>query len=191
MIRKITSKHDEEKKRRRNQITVGLVLVFLMLISILGYSFGSNSNSNTTPIIKYNGYEFTNTGGYWNLDIGGTIFSFIGNPSSAYKLNASLKSLTSYYGKMLYLYSENADAESEIYQNLYAVASGILPACPADEKECDKNLPVKNCSDNFIIIREKNETNVFQEDACVFISGPEEDLIRITDGFLLKIIGVQ
>ena len=191
MIRKIISKQDEGKKKRRNQIIVGLVLVFLMLISILGYSFGSDSNSNTTPTIKYNGYEFTNTGGYWNLDIGGTVFSFISNPSNTYKLNSSLKSVTSYYGKILYLYSENPDAESEIYRNLYLVSQSIINACPENEENCDVSLPRKTCGDNFIIIIEENETNVFQEDGCVFIEGAREDLIRITDGFLLKILGVQ
>ncbi len=191
MIRKITSKHDEEKKRRRNQIIVGLALVLVMLLSTAGYSFGSNSGENAAPTIKYNGYKFTNTGGYWNLDIGGTVFSFISNPSNAYKLNSSLKSLTNYYGKTLYLYSENPNAESEIYQNMRSVASGVQPACPENEENCGKGIPIKTCEDNFIIIREKNETSISQKDGCVFIEGPTENLVRITDGVLLKIIGVQ
>ena len=191
MIRKIATKHDEEKKRKRNQIIVGLVLVFVMLFSVIGYSFRSNSNSNTAQILKYNNYEFTNVGGYWTLDIGGTVFSFASKPSNAYKINSSLNSITNYYGKELYLYSENAGAESEVYQNMHLVASQVLPACPADEEACDKNLPIKNCSDNFIIIKEKEEIGVFQQDGCVFIEGNAENMIKITDGFLLKILGVQ
>jgi hypothetical protein len=191
MIRKITSKHDEEKKRRRNQIIVGLVLVFVMLLSTLGYSFGSNTSSGSSPTINYNGYEFTYLNGLWNLDSGGQTFNFISNPSIAYKLNFSIKPLADYQGKTLYLYSENLGAESEIYQNMQNVALSVPPACPENEENCGKGIPVKTCADNFIIIREKNETNILQKDDCLFIEGPAEDLVRITDGVLLRIIGVQ
>ena len=190
MIRKITSKQDEEKKSRRNQIIVGIVLVVLMLFSILGYSFGTNSGTNTSQIIKYNGYEFTNSGGLWNLNIGGTIFSFVSHPKDAYKTDSSLKSLTSYYGKPLYLYSESQDAESEIYRNLYSVSQKIEYACPTGEI-CDAGVQEKACADNFIIIREKDNTRISQDEGCIFIEGSQEDLAKIVDGFLLKIMGVN
>ena len=190
MIRKITSKHDEHKKRRRNQIIVGLVLVFLMLFSIIGYSFGSNPTSGTTPTIKYNGYEFTTAGGYWNLNIGGTLFSFITHPKDAYKVELELESLTSYYNKPLYLYSENVGAENEIYTNLYSISQGVIYACPEGES-CEENVPLKTCEDNFIMIREKDEVMVSQENGCVFIEGSAEDLANIADGFLLRIMGVN
>ncbi len=193
MIRKITSKQDEEKRRKKNQIIVGLVLVFLMLFSVIGYSFGGDSGTSATvPIEKYNGYEFVYDGSLWNLNIGGTVFSFINNPKNSYKVDSELKSLTSYYGKPLYLYSESsgAGAESEIYRNLYLVSKNITDACPEGES-CDVGIPFKTCADNFIIIREKSEAKVFQQDTCVFIEGPAKYLTKIADGFLLKIMGIQ
>ena len=190
MIRKITSKQDEEKRKRKNQIIVGVVLVVLMLFSILGYSFGSNSDSGATQTIKYNGYEFTSSGGYWNLNIGGTVFSFISHPKDTYLIDSDLKSLTSYYGKPLYLYSENREAEAEIYRNLYPIAGEMTYACP-EGKSCDKNVSTRTCTDNFIIIRESENAMVYQEEGCVFIEGQGDNLAKMADGFLLKIMGVR
>ena len=70
------------------------------------------------------------------------------------------------------------------------VSLRIQPAC-LDESECEGGWPVKTCKDNFIIIRNSNYTNIIQEDNCVFINGPEENLTQITDEFLFKIIGVE
>ena len=182
MIRRITSKEDEAKKTRRNQIVVGIVLVVLMLFSILGYSFGSNPSTSTSQTVEYNGYNFTSSGGLWSLSVGETAFGFASHPKNAYKTTSSLKSLTNYYGKPLYIYSESADAESEIYRNLYGVS---------DRVDSVNDTAAKTCADNFIIIREKSVARISQDGGCVFMDGPSDDLIKITDGFLLKIIGVN
>lgn len=192
MIRKITSKQDEEKRKRKNQIVIGAALVFLMLLSTLGYSFGTNLSQQNSQgaTINYNGYDFIYNNGLWTLNIGGTVFGIINNPSLSYPTNSTVKSLTSYYGKPLYIYSENKDAESEIYRNLVDVSSEISYACP-EGTICEDGVPTKTCEDNFIIIKEEKLPNIFQEDGCVYIEGPMDSLTRITDGFLLKIIGVN
>ena len=64
-------------------------------------------------------------------------------------------------------------------------------ACLEGEECANDELPIKTCEDNFIIIRESDVTEVVQEDNCVFIRGEAEELAKITDAFLLKIIGVQ
>ena len=122
--------------------------------------------------------------------MGGTVYGFVNNPSNTYQLTSQVKPLEDYYAKPLYLYSENLNAESEVYRNLYSVVQKIDNACP-DGETCDVGIPVKTCSDNFIIIREKSEVIVAQQDGCVFIEGPAEALTKIADGFLLKIIGIQ
>ncbi len=195
MIRKITSRQDEERKRRRNQIILGGILIFLMLVSVLGYSFETNqtTNTDTSPKasnITYNGFTFAFLNGLWSTSTNQGEFTFINSPEQSYKVTQDLRPLSSYSGKALYLYSENYDAEAEISRNFYGIAN-IRYACPENETKCDKNLPVKTCLDNFIIIREKNETSISQKDGCVFINGNAGDLTRLTDGFLLKIIGIQ
>ena len=98
--------------------------------------------------------------------------------------------MTSYYGKPLYLYSENREAEAEIYRNLYPIAGEMTYACP-EGKSCDKNVSTRTCTDNFIIIRESENAMVYQEEGCVFIEGQGDNLAKMADGFLLKIMGVR
>lgn len=192
MIRKIISKEDEEKRRKRNQIIVSVVLVSIMLLSTLGYSFGTNSgqNSNSPTILNYNGYDFTYLNGLWIVNVSENTFGFASNPNDAYSVNSQVKSLSNYSEKILYLYSENPDAESEILRNLYLISSGVVYACP-EGQNCGAEVPVKNCADNFLIIREKNETSVYQNNGCVYLEGTAENLVKITDGFLMKIIGIK
>jgi len=56
---------------------------------------------------------------------------------------------------------------------------------------CETNSPIKNCADNFIIIRESNETKIMQNENCVFIQGKKENLIKITDEFLFNVFGIR
>ena len=63
-MRKIISEHDENKKKKRNQIILGIFLVLTMFISVIGYSFQTNVRQNTnqgnqtkTQSINYNGFN--------------------------------------------------------------------------------------------------------------------------------------
>ena len=190
MIRRLTSKEDGKKKKKRNQIVVSVILAGIMLFSTLAYSFGANPGQQETTV-TYNGYDFTYLNGLWNLNLGANVFSFANNPNAAYKVESDVKLLIDYSAKPLYFYSENLDAESEIYRNLYPIVRAIGDVCPAENSSCGENLPVKTCSDNFIIIKNSTVVKVEQKDGCVFIEGPAQDLTKIADGFVLKVIGVQ
>ena len=190
-MRKITSKHDLQKANRRKQAIVGIVLVGLMLISTIGYAFQVNPNANTEGTAgNYKGYKLSNANGYWNLQVGNLTFVFAENPADSYAVTSELNPAESYYGKPAYIYSESAVAGAEVYRNIHPLSSGISYACPEGEKNCDASLPVKTCSNNFIIIRESSETRIIQKDSCVYIEGPAENMTRIADGFILKVIGV-
>ena len=93
-------------------------------------------------------------------------------------------------GEPLYLFSANQEASAEIYNNLYQIVQRMQPAC-LNEEECDENLPIKTCEDNFIIIEESEEIEIKQENNCVFIRGPQDSLIKITDEFLFKVLGIR
>jgi hypothetical protein len=191
-MRHIGSKRKQEKKQKRNQLILGLALALILFASIFGYGFRGGSIKK--EIVTYNEYEFVEKNGFWFVEIEGFEFSFRYNPNEVEQINSSLNFLDNYYGKPLYISSKDIESESEIYRNLIyqnSIAQRMQLACLEGEECADEELAVKTCEDNFILIRESNITEVIQEDNCVFIQGKIEDLAKITDGFLLKIIGVQ
>ena len=195
-MRRISSKYKEEKKIKRNQIMIGLILIFVMFSSVLGFAFinhsisgGSNVNENNFNSINYKGFEFIEQNGFWILNLNGVNFIFRYNPNQVPRIASEIKSLENYQEKVLYLYSENVLAESEIQTNLFQFTNGIENACLENEK-CGEEFPIRTCEDNFIIIREGIQ-GITQENNCVFIEGKKEDLTRLANEFLFKLLGVE
>lgn len=189
-MRKIISKQEENKKRKRNQFIVGFILIFIMFFSVLGYSLGGRTSEDSNKI-NYNGFEFTEENGFWSLNIGNFNFLFRYNPEQVEKIYSEIKSLDNYYQKPLYTSSEDIEAEREIYTNLDQIALRMQPACLEGEECVGENMAVKTCADNFIIIKKSNISSIIQEENCVFIKGPYENLTKITDEFLFKTLGIE
>ena len=200
-IRRITSKHEEQKLKKRNQWIIGIILIGIMLLSLFGsgfYMFSENnqegSNENT---MNYNGLEFINKNGLWFLTLDGSEFVFKNSPKEIVniEITGELKLLNNYYGRPLYVYSEDQESELEIYLNLNNIAQRIQNACfegfNNSKQKCDESLPIKNCKDNFIIIQEKNSSNIIQEDNCVFIYSPLSEMLKTTDEFLFNVLEVK
>jgi hypothetical protein len=194
-MRKIISRENEEKKRRRNQLIIGGILIVVMGLSTIGYSLNSgNKTSDTSSSLVYNNLQFTKTSGYWNVAKDSLSFSFTYNPNEIVKTNSALNLINSYSSKPLYVYSDNSNSETEIYRN-FVYLNGIVlrmqEACP-ENQTCKGDIPTKNCSNNFIIIKENNETtSIKQDNNCVFIYGRKDNLLNLTDSFLYKITGIQ
>ncbi|MEK6832939.1 MAG: hypothetical protein AABY32_02735 [Nanoarchaeota archaeon] len=190
MIRNIESKKEIEKKQRKNRIIIGGILIFIMLGSTFGIivdSFGSNSEVEKT---EYNGYKFVYENGFWTTTIGNYKFIFKYNPTQVEKIDSKLRDLNSYSAVPVYINSEDYVSEVEIYRNLGNIVGRFQGAC-LEERGCEENWPIKDCSNNFIIIRKANESNIYQDENCVFIEGKEGNLTQLTDEFLFKIIGVE
>jgi len=188
-MKRLKAKSSEAKKQRKNQRTIGIILIVVMFGSVFGIivnSFGSREDSK----IEYNGFEFTRQGNFWALEIGDFDFIFTYNPNEVQEIETEVKFLNNYYRKPLYLSSENSGATSEIVSNLNQISLRMQPAC-FTESDCENDIPLKTCDDNFIIIEEKNQTNIIQEENCVFIQGPQENLTQISDEFLFNILGVR
>ena len=191
-MRKIISKEKRERKSKKNATIAAFILIFVMLFSILGYSFSGRDESEAKKI-NYKGFEFINQNDFWFLNLEGFQFVFKYNPNEVEKVDTELNSLDSYVGLPLYIYSESSEAELEIYRNLFErtqITQRIQRAC-LEDRECNENVPIKTCSDNFIIIDKGSEVKITQEDNCTFIEGPEENLTQITDEFLFKILGID
>lgn len=191
-MRELISKEQEAKKRQRNQIIVGMVLIFVMFFSVIGYGFVErDTESIIIKKINYNGFEFTNQNGFWVTEIDGLQFAFKNNPNEIEKIDSKVKGLENYYEKPLYLFSENRDAEAEIYMNLNSISQRVQKACPTGKK-CDGDLPVKTCdNNNFIIIEENETTEIRQDENCVFIKGSKEKLTELSDVFLFKTLNIE
>jgi hypothetical protein len=191
-MKAIESKKDIEKRSRRNQWIVGGILIFVMLLSTFGYGMFSSSNKNNPNVekVEYNGYEFTSQYGFWVTKIGNYDFMFKYNPTQVEKIESELVYLNGYSGKPLYIFSEDDAAVVEINKNLGEVVQRFQGACP-ENINCTKDWVVKDCSSNFIIIRESNESKIYQQENCAFIEGPKENLTQLADEFLFWITGIE
>ena len=168
-----------------------------MVFSTLGFALQGRGDFNTTPTtgsqVDYNGFKFLNQNGFWFLGN----FTFTNTPydianQTAANVSLGLNPITSYQGTPVYIYSEDSSAEFEVGTNLALVAQRIQKACP-EGMNCSSigNLPKKTCTDNFIIIEASNASSITQDNKCVYIRGPQENLVGLTDQFLFKILGVM
>ena len=194
-MRKIISKKQEDKLKKRNQG----ILVFILVIILLGSTFGiivnSFGSSNSGNQIKYNGYEFFVQNGYWIFDAGNYQLSFLYNPKESENITGGVQvdiqdSITSYQNVPVYLYSEETSAEVEVYRNIYSFAERVQNACP-EGKTCDEDVPIKTCDDKFIIIEKSENNEIVQEGGCVYIRGEEKNLIKLSDEFIYHLFGIK
>ena len=188
-MRRILSKKKQKSKDRFKQILVGLVLIFILVLSMLGYSLMGRESSSQEEKIIYNDLEFINKNGFWVLEQEGIQFIFKYNPEEVEKINSSVNSINYYYDKPLYINSEDGESTTEIYRNINQLVQRMQEAC-LNKEDCVGDLPVKGCDSNFIIIRESNITGITQNQSCVFIEGPKENLTMLSDEFLFKIFGI-
>lgn len=189
-MRRLKPKGSEAKKQKKNQMIIGVILIIVMFGSVFGVIVGSFGSKKKDSKIEYNGFEFIKQSNFWILQIGDFAFIFKYNPYEIEEIETEVKFLNNYYNKPLYLSSENSGATYEIASNLDQITLRTQNAC-LNESDCEEDLPLKTCEDNFIIIEEKNQTNIIQDNNCVFIQGPQENLTMISDEFLFHILGVR
>jgi hypothetical protein len=194
-MRKIETKLSQEKKSKRNSLIVGAILIFVMVGSTFGIIINSFGNKNSSlDKITYNGHEFNFQNNAWTLTAGKNTLSFVYNPLEVENLsgaiNGNLSYLNSYVSLPLYISTKDSYSGSEIYSVLSPFVERVQIACYSDEA-CDSNIPTKDCTSNFIIIRESNASSIYQNNKCVFITGQKQDLIKLTDLYLFKMLGIQ
>jgi hypothetical protein len=191
-MRKIGSATERKRKNKRNQVILGIGLVIVMLFSIVGFSFqsGNSGNTNVQETKIYKGYTFSKVSDLWVTELGAFQFIFSNFPDDVPKIPGNVKFIDEYANEPLYVASEKVDAGGEIVLNLRQIAQRVQPAC-FEGKLCEDDLPIKTCEDNLIVISVGEENSIVQEDNCVFITGIENQLLKVVDEFLLKIIGVE
>ena len=192
-MRRLVSKEEEAKNKKRNQIILGFFLVFVLILSSISFALqGGLGSSNTGQgntqgnEIEYNGFKFTNQNGLWLL--GNYVFRYL--PTQVEDIDSEVNPIANYQGKPAYIYSEDEDATIDLVVNLGSVVQRIQKACP-EGVICSAELPVKTCNDNFIIIKEDTENSITQENNCVFIKGQKDELAKLVDAFLFKILEIK
>lgn len=196
---KIRSINEKKKDNgRRNQIILGVLLVALMVLGSLGYGFSNDENDISRKKVVYKNFEFTSQGSYWVSNVGGKDYIFSYNPYEIERINTSIQNIEKYYNQPLYVYpSETNDAILEVIRNLSPqfrrdyIVQRTQEAC-LNEEDCEgTDWPLKDCSENFIIVREANNSRIYQSGDCVYIEGKREDLVKLADEFLFKILGIR
>ena len=193
-MRKIQTQAKIDRKRKRNNMILGVVLVGLLVLSTIGYSLSGNFSGNNKE--EFNGYEFEQNGVYWVLGLQEQEFFFQNLPQEVVDVSVfGFYDLNSYFDKVLYFvnFDKSNEAGQEILNNLGRYVLRWQEACldlSSEEFECDSNLPVKTCKDNLIIFESVsgNATSVRKENSCVYISG---DLVKGADAFLYKLLGIS
>jgi len=189
-MRAIESKKDAEKKKKKNQFIIGGILIIIMVGSTFGIIVNSFGDNQKASKIEYNGYEFVERNDFWITKMGNYQFMFRYNPTQVEKIDAQVRYVNSYYGVPVYISSEDYVSEVEIYRNLANIVQRFQGACLTEE-DCPENWPIKDCSNNFIIIKKANESRIYQDENCVFIEGKEENLTQMTDEFLFLILDIE
>jgi len=194
-MRKIYAQTEKQKKDARNKMIIGIILVIVMIFGTMGYAFLSNTEEEI-PTITHNGVEFTlNEYGLWSFQIQGFGFSTAFNPEQTTDIYVSIfTTLNDFYDKPLFFIGQTP-ARQELERNLWNFISRTQDVCleDTDSKECE-NLPIKNCSeDNIIILKESttNTTQITKKENCITISAPLEEQTKAADAFLFKILGIN
>jgi len=187
-MKKIGSAEIERRKQKRNQLILGIILALVMFFSVIGYA--SQGATTNTKLIKYKGFEFIKQNNYWVLEKSGINFYFSSKPNELQDINTTLKPISNYVDEPLYIYSNDPEINTQIYLNFKKIATRIQPAC-LENQTCKGDFPIKNCTKNFIIIQESNETSIKQKQNCVYIKGEKQNLLKLIDIFLLKALGIK
>ncbi len=191
-MQKIMSQEEQEKKSRRNKIIISVVFVVILVLSTAGYALlsGERTTSSSSTKISYNGVDFyLQSNEYWYFTIQGKEFLTAFNPQQTENISGVLKNnIQAYINKPVY-FEEESDVQglSEISRNLGQLFSRVQYACL---ENCTSNNPVKNCSDNVISVKQ-GEKLINSSNNCVYITAPSSNILKASDAFIFKVLGIQ
>lgn len=189
MLKKIETKEAKRKKEKRRNLLVAIAMIVILMGSAFGIALSSFGTEVQPDVENYKGFNLTKTGSYYVLTIQNVGFSFLTDPRTLTDLDVEVnlqKSLTEYVSEELFLYSTNPSSTSEIKRNFGLFTTSIKELCQGET--CDEKLI--NCSKNTIVIKGAQENKIYEDDNCTYIVGNENDLLELTDEFILQSIGL-
>lgn len=182
-MQSILEKDDVEEKRKRSVRYVSIFLLLIMVVSSLGYAFFSNPDIESGESEGANA-DFFEDQGYWAAKFNSDVIHFSNSKEDIKGIEVLMnKSLNDYYQQTIYA-DDNQALLQELSLSLGKYAS-IQPGCLG---KCEKNIPEKNCSSNFILWNSSIiENKVKQEEKCIIIEGD----LKAVDAFLYKLFGLS
>lgn len=192
LMKKLMTREERKKIVRRNQIILGLILVLLMVFSVLGYALSGRGSDEEQGKIQHLGINFIkDNSGYWRFNIQGFNFATQYNPQETQNISLFIyKTVSDYNGKPLYFVGE-PEILIELKRNLNYFPLRINDACL--DPNCEANLPVRNCTDNLIHVKEPLDDEgpgIIQEENCIIITANYTEQIRYSDAVLFKLLGI-
>jgi hypothetical protein len=170
-MRKIISEAEILRKQKRNNILISIFLLLMLLGGTLGFAISFVDSENAEEIDNFEG-----------IILNGQKILLQYSKSDVENISVQInKKSSDYYGKTVYVDSENVLSKTEIFKIMSNIAGKVSEACYL---ECDEDLPEKNCDDEMIIFELSEERKVYQEQNCIFIKGD----IKTVDAFLYKLV---
>ncbi len=201
-IRRIVTREEQDRKRKRNYLIMGIVMVLLMIISPAAYGLFYNNDStnsnNSDNIVNYNNIKFVkDSNGYWLFSFGGGNFMTRYNPQELNGTKSSLMSTLSTYKDQVLSFEWNETQEGvfEIRRNFEgnSIPKRVVGRVCLTEN-CSLDIPTKSCFEDkvisFRIPFEGEKERIYKEDNCVFIIANETNQVKFADAFLFNIIGI-
>jgi len=186
-MRKIESVESKEKKDKKRQQVLSVTLIVILTISVAGYAAFSGTGDKKNEERIYNGLSFNYENGFWKTDINEKLLVFSKLPYDLEEVSIEMNiSYLDYIDKPLYLVGQYP---STITYNLQGIPLRMQNACINNFTCLDETLPIKNCSnDNMIVFSESNTSKIYQEENCVFLEGNLND---VSDKFIYNLLGIE
>jgi ABC-type glycerol-3-phosphate transport system permease component len=188
--RSVLSNVTREKRRQKTtQIIIGIFIAALMVLSVFGIILGNSSGTTGADVIAEQGYDFalvgTQTGQYWQTELGGIERQFFYLPSQVTSVPASFNQ-ASLQEATLYLAFDPAETNLEVIDYArYTFANdlsayGQTALSGMTQPSAAYAFPIINCSSTttpVILFRIGNETSIGQEEYCVVVQGTDQSAL--------------
>ena len=196
-MRQLISRKDLERKKRINQLLIGIVLIGLMVLSTLGFAFSGRGDDDSIQVVEYKGVEYSRQGEQWYFNVQRMDFNTRYNPEEVSGINFfSSLTIQDYVNTPLYFVGDSGEHFFELERNLlnrFVLRTSF--ACL--DESCEGNFPVKNCSVDKVVVFEEIDyedeslESIIQEENCVFIKTSLSNQTRYTDAFLFDLLGIR
>ena len=179
---------------KKSQLILVIFIVFIMITSAIGFVY-VNPKDNNTNSFDYKGFKFylTNNAKY-QVDVNNKqfIFDYLPNDLTNIEIpNFNLQN-EKYYLLMNYTEKDsNLDYNlNKLGYSLNLISKRTNLAC-INEKECNQELPIKDCGDDAFYIKKNNINKVYLQDKCIIIQGDDIYISKVVDKINLKLVGIE
>ncbi|MCX6741841.1 MAG: hypothetical protein NTX24_01535 [Candidatus Pacearchaeota archaeon] len=204
MSKKIETREDSERKKRRTKLVIGIIIIVLMILSTIGFAMIEN-NQEVVDNTVYNGYKFTSTSSGWQTTVQGQTITTSYFPTEVLNVTGSNVYAFDFTGKVVYI---AVGSQEEVYDvnelgNLNNIAERSQFACQPEAENSsfcqESGLPIKSCEDvnssntARVIVINSNVTepaSYTYYNNCLTINAQSADLKIAVDNFIFKIFGI-